>query len=168
MTLTHEEVGKGEGGYVIREVRLDDIDRVIYINRVTLPENYSKWFFMEHLEKWRDIFLVAEFKGEVVAYIMTRVEWGIGFFTLRIIKKGHIVSIAVLPEYRRRGIATKLMVNVMKTLKEHYKCSEVYLEVRVSNTPAISLYEKLGFEKVKIIKGYYLDGEDAYIMARKL
>jgi len=123
---------------------------------------------MEHFEKWRDVFLVAEVKGEVVAYIMTRVEWGVGFFTLRIVKKGHIVSIAVLPEYRRRGIAKKLMSNVLETLKNRYKSNEVYLEVRVSNVPAINLYEKLGFEKVKVIKGYYLDGEDAYIMAKRL
>jgi len=49
-----------------------------------------------------------------------------------------------------------------------YKATECYLEVRVSNTPAINLYSKLGFMIVKIMKGYYADGEDAYVMARKL
>ncbi|MEM3794231.1 MAG: ribosomal-protein-alanine N-acetyltransferase RimI, partial [Candidatus Bathyarchaeia archaeon] len=40
--------------------------------------------------------------------------------------------------------------------------------VRVSNDPAISLYRRLGFEVVKISRGYYVDGEDAYVMARRL
>jgi len=53
-------------------------------------------------------------------------------------------------------------------LKNYYDTTEVYLEVRVSNTPAISLYEKLGFRVVGRIPRYYSDGEDAYIMARPL
>ncbi|MEM4138682.1 MAG: GNAT family N-acetyltransferase, partial [Sulfolobaceae archaeon] len=45
---------------------------------------------------------------------------------------------------------------------------EVFLEVRVSNVPAISLYKKLGFREVKVLRYYYADGEDAYLMAREL
>ncbi|MEM2518912.1 MAG: GNAT family N-acetyltransferase, partial [Nitrososphaerota archaeon] len=78
------------------------------------------------------------------------------------------ISIAVLPEYRRAGIATALMEKAMEALKNVYGCSEIFLEVRVSNTPAINLYEKLGFIKIERIKNYYLDGEDAYLMAREL
>jgi len=47
-------------------------------------------------------------------------------------------------------------------------CHEVYLEVRVTNEEAIKLYEKLNFVKVRKIEYYYSDGEDAYVMARKL
>ncbi len=90
------------------------------------------------------------------------------FQRFRISKAGHVISIAVLPEYRRLGIASALLKNAMKILKEVYDCSEVFLEVRVSNTPAINLYEKLGFMKVDRIKRYYIDGEDAYLMAREL
>jgi ribosomal-protein-alanine N-acetyltransferase len=46
-----------------------------------------------------------------------------------------------------------------------YNASECYLEVRVSNHPAIELYKKLGFKKTKRNSGYYLNGEDAWVMA---
>jgi len=56
----------------------------------------------------------------------------------------------------------------MEALRREYGVEEYYLEVRVSNTPAINLYRKLGFETAGRIVGYYLDGEDAYLMARRV
>lgn len=159
----------GNGGVVIRKARLEDIPRVIVINRVTLPENYPEWFWRDHLEKWGEAFFVAEVDGKVVGYVMSRVEYGAPNIAKgMLVKKGHIVSIAVLEGYRRRRIGTALMKAALEALRERYGCKEVYLEVRVSNEPAIKLYEKLGFRKVRIIPMYYLDGEDAYLMAKGL
>ncbi len=153
----------------IRKAKKEDIPIVMYINKVSLPENYPEWFFEEHLERWGEAFYVAEVGGKVVGYVMSRVEFGAPYVVEgSIVKKGHIVSIAVLEGYRRRGIGRRLMENALRSLKEVYECKEVYLEVRVSNLPAIKLYEKLGFKKVRIIPMYYLDGEDAYLMARPL
>jgi len=154
--------------FLIRKFQRDDLSRVMYINTTCLPENYSPYFFMTIHEKFPETFLVAEDKGEVVGYIMCRIE--IGFSNLKrleLTRKGHIVSIAVLPEHRKKGIGSSLIVDAMKKMVE-YKATECYLEVRVSNTPAINLYSKLGFMIVKTMKGYYADGEDAYVMARKL
>lgn len=146
----------------------EELRAVIAVNEATLPEHYPYFFWYEHYELWRDIFLVAVVEGKIVGYNMCRIEMGIGHIKRGIVKQGHVVSIAVLPEYRRRGIATALMSRAMDTMKNKYGASEVYLEVRVSNEPAIRLYEKLGFTKVRILRGYYLDGEDAYLMAREL
>lgn len=99
---------------------------------------------------------------------MNRVERGIGYLKKFIIKKGHVVSIAVLEEFRGQGIGRTLMLLGMEAMRKHYGAKEVYLEVRVTNTPAIRLYEKLGFVKVKRITGYYSDGEDAFVMAKEL
>jgi ribosomal-protein-alanine N-acetyltransferase len=49
-----------------------------------------------------------------------------------------------------------------------YKAIECYLEVRVSNEPAVNLYRKLGFKTSRSVHGYYADGEDAYIMTLRL
>jgi len=49
-----------------------------------------------------------------------------------------------------------------------YKAKQCFLEVRVTNMPAINLYRKLGFQITKTIKSYYMDGEDAYVMSREL
>jgi len=167
-------VGGGSGpvqgeGFRVRRAVLSDIDAVIDLNLRTLPENYYREFFVYHLEMWPDAFLVAESpEGRIVGYIMSRVETGWGFFSRLLTQKGHVISIAVDPGYRRRGIGESLLKHAMRALKEKYRGTEVFLEVRVSNTPAIRLYEKLGFKRVKRLIGYYSDGEDAYIMARPL
>ncbi len=155
--------------FQIREASAADLSRVMMINRLCLPENYTYFFFDAILQNYPKTFLVAEIDGKIAGYIMCRVERGLSKLNKLSMKKlGHIISIAVLPEYRRRGVATALLARAMKLLKDEYKCAEVYLEVRVSNNPAISLYRKLGFEVVKTSRRYYVDGEDAYVMARRL
>lgn len=153
---------------VYRQFRSNDLGSVIAINRRCLPENYAPSFFMNIYENFPKTFLVSEVNNQVVGYIMCRIEYGPSDFgNFDLIKKGHIISIAVLPEYRRRKIATNLILNAMERMKE-YDAQEVFLEVRISNEQAISLYKKLGFQIVRKIPMYYLDGEDAYMMARVL
>jgi ribosomal-protein-alanine N-acetyltransferase len=160
-------VGKdGKTEFVVRETTMKDLNAVVAINREVLPENYPTWFFVEHLEQFPKAFIVAEVGGRVVGYVMSRVEYGwSNLLKGRPVRKGHIVSVGVLPEARRLGIATVMMLRAMKAMKVYYGAAEVYLEVRVSNTPAISLYEKLGYKVVGRIPKYYSDGEDAYLMA---
>ncbi len=154
--------------YTIREFRPEDLDAVININRTCLPENYPAYFFMQHHVNYPESFLVAESDGKIIGYIMCRVEYGkLKSCKIEHGRRGHIISIAVVPEKRRQGIGRALMEKAMKALKEKYRVSEYYLEVRVSNTPAIQLYRKLGFSIVERIRGYYLDGEDAFLMARR-
>ncbi len=157
-----------EASFLVRNARREDLPRVIEINRRCLPENYPVAFFEEHLERWGKAFFVAECDENVVGYVMCRVEWGWSNFKPAFTRKGHVISLAVEPEYRGMGIGTALMRSALRVLREDYGAEEVYLEVRVSNKPAISLYEKLGFVKVKVIPHYYLDGEDAYLMAMRL
>jgi ribosomal-protein-alanine N-acetyltransferase len=98
--------------------------------------------------------------------MMCRIERGLSKLkSLRPAKQCHVVSIAVRESYRRRGIASELITTVMERAKENYGATECFLEVRMSNDAAINLYEKLGFSKVKRNYGYYIDGEDAWVMA---
>jgi len=154
--------------FSLRRFQPDDLEKVMRINQVCLPENYSTYFFMELYERYPETFIVAEVAGETVGYIMCRIESGLpDFGLLGITKRGHVISVAVLPEYQRKGIGDALMREAMLRMRQ-YKVKECYLEVRVSNTPAISLYKKLGFETSRTVRGYYADGEDATIMTRKL
>ncbi|MEM0014089.1 MAG: ribosomal protein S18-alanine N-acetyltransferase [Zestosphaera sp.] len=156
-------------GAHIRKARPEDLPAVININMISLKEHYPEDFWRQHLETWGEAFLVADAGSTVVGYIMCRVERGLGFINKSLFKKvGHIISIAVHPDYRGRGIGYSLMVEALRKLKDFYRASEVYLEVRVSNEPAIRLYEKLGFKKVQRVRFYYLDGEDAWVMAREI
>lgn len=154
--------------YTLRRFKPDDLEKVMHINQVCLPENYSTFFFMEIHERYPETFIVAEVVGEIVGYIMCRIETGLpDFGLLGITKRGHIISIAVLPENQRKGIGEALIHEAMVHMRL-YKAKDCYLEVRVSNTPAIALYKKLGFEISRTVRGYYADGEDAAIMTRKL
>lgn len=82
----------------------------------------------------------------------------------------HILNIAIHPDYQRRGLGYQLLADVLALLKEK-AVRAVYLEVRSSNLPAISLYHKLGFVEVTVRKNYYPSKkgrEDAIVLAKDL
>ena len=154
--------------FAIRRFKPADLERVMSINQLCLPENYSSSFFLDLYEQFPETFVVAEEDGEVVGYAMCRVERSIPNFRFTgFSKKGHLISIAVLPKYQRQGVGQALMQKIMKAMVG-YEAKEIYLEVRVTNKIAISLYKKLGFQVARTLHRYYSDGEDAYLMAKKL
>ena len=154
--------------FQLRKFKPDDLQSVMHINRFCLPENYMDFFFMDLHQRFPETFIVAEEEGKIVGYIMCRIEVGLASFGLGgLIRKGHVVSIAVLPQGRRKGVANALMTAAMKGMI-HYKAKQCYLEVRVTNDPGVTLYKKLGFEISRTLKGYYSDGENAYVMTKKL
>ena len=109
--------------------------------------------------------MVAEKNNEYVGYIMCKTEFGFSNFKkLGFVKKGHVVSVAVLEEHRGNGYGKILVNESFKGVKEK-QCDEMYLEVRCSNTEAVKLYQDLGMDIKQRLKSYYRDGEDAYMMA---
>ena len=157
-----------EIAYKIRPFNPSDLDRVMNINRECLPENYAPLFFINLYKRFPATFIVAEIGGELIGYIMCRIETGVpSFKLLGITKKGHVISIAVLPSYHHKGIGHALIQEATQAMI-NYKAKECYLEVRESNLPAINLYKKLGFEVARTIRNYYADGENAYLMAKPL
>jgi len=80
---------------------------------------------------------------------------------------GHVTSLAVLSDYRRRGLAATLMNQLHQHMRECYGADAVGLHVRVSNRAATRLYcEGMGYEVADVIPQYYQDGEDAYFMKK--
>jgi len=154
--------------YKVRKFALDDLQSVMHINRVCLPENYTDYFFIDLYRRFPETFLVAEENGQVIGYMMCRIELGFSNFGFSgLVKKGHIVSVAVLSQYRRKGIGQTLITKAMEGMRL-YGAKQCFLEVRVANTLAINLYKKLGFQVARTIRGYYADGEDAYVMSHEL
>ena len=154
--------------FKLRKFVQDDLRSVVHINYVCLPENYTDYFFIDLYKRFPETFIVAEENGQVIGYIMCRVEMGLSHFGFSgIIKKGHVVAVAVLPQYRRKGVGQALITEAMEGMRL-YNAKQCFLEVRVTNTSAVDLYKKLGFEVTRTIHGYYADGEDAYIMTKKL
>jgi ribosomal-protein-alanine N-acetyltransferase len=155
--------------FEVRKFALEDLASVTKINRVCLPENYTDYFFVDLAKRFPETFIVADQGHEVVGYIMCRIEVGLSNFGLGgLVKKGHIVSIAVLPEHRRKGIGEAIIEKAMEKMHTDYNAKQCFLEVRVTNEPAIGMYKKLGFEITRTIRGYYADGEDAYVMTKTM
>ena len=156
------------GNCSIRRAEPSDLIPVMEINLKTLPEHYSDYFYESLLAEIPEAFIVAEIDGNHVGYIMCKTEYGFSNFKkLGFVKKGHVVSIAVLNEFRKQGIGKALVEESINGVKLK-KCDEFYLEVRCSNNDAVRLYERLGFVIRQKLNTYYRDGEDAYLMAIEL
>ena len=156
------------GDYEIRRCEREDIQSVIDINMETLPEHYSDYFYYEILSEFPDTFLVAEFDNGVVGYVMCRIEYGFSHLKkLGLARKGHIVSIAVKEQHRGKGVGTMLM-KASQDAMVNKAATESYLEVRVTNDEAISLYQWLGYAVTSRLEAYYKDGEAALVMATKI
>jgi ribosomal-protein-alanine N-acetyltransferase len=154
--------------FTLRQFRPTDLDTVMQINRIYLPENYSSLFFMDLHRRFPKTFIVAEEDEEIIGYVMCRIETpfpGVGL--LGIAKRGHVISIAVMPKYRRRNVGSMLMEKALEAMVE-YNAKQCVLEVRTGNTAGINLYRKMGFQIKRTIHRYYADGEDACVMARSL
>jgi ribosomal-protein-alanine N-acetyltransferase len=142
----------------LRRLDVRDLDRVEVIERASYPTPWSRSMFAAELRKPSALALGAyDESGDLVAYA----------FASRYVDAWHVMNIAVAPEFRRQGIATRLLERLFEVTSADQRRGYT-LEVRVSNHDAIRLYERLGFEARGIRRGYYTDNrEDALIMWRE-
>lgn len=152
-------MGPTRSSVTVRPMRLDDLPRILEIERRSFPTPWSKGAFVAELtENRRARYVVAEVDGVVAGYIGMWLIAG----------EGHITNVAVHPDYRGRGIGRRLM-EAMTDVCRREGGRRMTLEVRRSNRIAQSLYESLGFVYCGVRRGYYRDnGEDAFIMWREL
>lgn len=140
---------------VFREMKEEDIDQVLVIEHASFSTPWSKEAFYNELNKNRfALYLVLEDQGKVVGYCGTWI----------VIDEAHITNVAMLPEYRGKGLGEATMKKLIEVAKEK-GVKTMTLEVRVSNHVAQSLYRKLGFQDGGIRKNYYTDNqEDGLVM----
>jgi [ribosomal protein S18]-alanine N-acetyltransferase len=140
----------------LRALQLRDLSAIEEIERLAYPTPWSRSMFASELAKPSSICLGAFVEDRLVGYLIVS----------RYVDAWHVMNVAVAPTERRRGIASALLGRLFDLTgdDEHRGYT---LEVRVSNTGAISLYERLGFESRGVRRGYYTDNrEDALIMWR--
>ena len=132
----------------------DHIDEIAALERACFSRPWSREMLKEELDNACSAFLVAEDEGKLVGYAGLQV----------VLDEGYIANVAVDPDYRRQGIATKL-VQVYIDFARANKLAFLTLEVRPSNTAAIILYGRLGFRSVGRRRNYYEHPkEDCLIM----
>ena len=114
---------------------------------------------------WNETVLESELKNDC-SHIYVAVEEGkaVGYAMLYIVcGEADIIRVAVLPEYRRKGIAEKLLLKSF----EVNETNEIFLDVRESNAPAIKLYQSLGFVDTGVRKDYYSNPTENAILMKK-
>jgi len=124
----------------------------------TLSEPYSIYTYRYFIHNWPDLcFLCSNQEtNELIGAIVSKLD-----LHKKILRRGYIAMLAINKEYRRKKIASKL---VLMSVREMIKrgCDEIVLEAEVTNDAALNLYEHLGFLREKRLYRYYLNGVDAY------
>lgn len=120
---------------------------------VFTEDRYSIGLFRNLCQDNRDLMLVARVGNRTVGYVM-------GEYNPR---GAEVISLAVAPAYRSRGIGRRLLRRLLLRL-ERNGVVRVFLMVRESNDVAIALYRSLGFRRVRRVPEYYGDGETAIRM----
>ncbi len=146
-----------EDGYTVKIRKLEsaDIPRVAALEKETFSEPWSEGGFADAISQPGNVFLVAEASHDIAGYI--------GMYVAA--DEGEITGVAVAEKYRRCGIATALIAEIKKQATSR-EIRTIFLEVRSSNIPARSLYERQGFVPCGARKNFYrLPTEDAIVMA---
>lgn len=130
------------------------IDELYNIEQCCFDNPWTSEMLESELESALSVLVTEKIDGKTVGYALGRV----------VADESELLKICVLMDYRKRGIAEKMLSELLEKMREKGAAS-CFLEVRSRNEPAISLYEKLGFEKIATRRNYYPD-DDAVVMKR--
>ncbi len=145
---------------IIRPYNQKDLPSIYEIEKICFSE--SERYTRQHLE------MLGEFKRYFFLVAQENVGSSIIGYCIGVIKStregklGHIISVAVHPNYRRRGIGIGLVKELMRRLKD--AATYFRLEVKMTNNAARKFYCKLGFNYEYILRNYYGKGKDAVVM----
>lgn len=142
----------------IRRAAAEDAPAIAGAERVCFTDPWSEGALLETLQDETSLGLLAEMSGRLAGYLLARTIAG----------EAEILSVAVLPEARRRGIGRALLEAGLRSLAAR-AATDVYLEVRESNEGARRLYLASGFRPVGLRPGYYSrPRESAFVLWRPL
>ena len=143
---------------IIREMKPEDVPAIAELEKQCFSAPWSENMIVSSLESRLSCWLVAEIEGTIAGYVGSE----------SVLDSADMMNIAVAPEFRRQGIGVALVNGLISRLQRK-SVAFLLLEVRVSNKPAIAMYEKLGFLQVGLRPRYYCNPrEDAFVMRKEL
>lgn len=141
----------------LRQFSKQDFEQTFSIVKVCFSYPYPLSYLEKFYEQYPEGFIVAEYQGKIIAYITGQVKND----------AGHLGSLAVLPDFQKNGIGTKLINFLIKHFKEK-GFEKVTAHIRIKNQKGIAFYEKMGFNIIETIEKLYPDGEDGYVIEKKI
>lgn len=143
----------------LRNFSLTDLDQIMKIEKISFPDRkaYSRSYFETLYRNYPQGFIIAEAENKVIGYTICRSRNGFA----------EIISLAVDPDWREKGIGTKLINFLINHFKER-GFKKIILHVRTENKKAIVFYQSLGFKILNIIENYYSNGKDSYLMKKEI
>ena len=141
-------------GITIRKMSADDLVQVCAIEDLCYTTPWSLNSFRYELTNKDAVLKVAVFNSGIIGYVCIRT----------ILDMTHLLNVAVLPEFRLKGIGNALLKNAVGELKRLHPDTKLTLEVRQSNIAAVRLYEKFGFKVTGKRTKYYQKPEDDAIL----
>lgn len=143
---------------IIREMKQSDVPAIAELEKQCFSAPWSENMITSSMESRLSCWLVAEINGTIAGYVGSE----------SVIDSADMMNIAVAPEFRRQGVGIALVNGLISRLQRK-SVAFLLLEVRVSNKPAIAMYEKMGFLQVGLRPRYYCNPrEDAFIMRKEL
>ncbi len=143
----------------IRRARPEDMPQVVALERIAFIDPWDESTLRESLDVFPETFFVAQNNGSLAGFVAAGLEdTGDELY-------GHIMNVAVAPEYRRLGVGKRLI----HRLEQEFMlmgASGIQLEVRITNTGAQEFYRYLGYREVFQISCYYSNEEDALVMMK--
>ncbi len=132
-----------------------DLDEVLKIEKKSFSDPWSRRLFQDTLSFPHSVnFVIEEGAGALLGYI--------NFYLIG--EEAHMLNFAIHPEWRKKGLAARLLDHALAFLKRK-NAADFFLEVRESNDDAIKLYREFGFEMIGRRKRYYVEtNEDALVM----
>jgi len=141
---------------IIAKMNESHIPQIAELEKMCFNDPWSEASIASELNNRLSLWLVAVENEKVIGYVGSQTVLG----------ETDMMNIAVHPDYRKQGIGTCLIVGLIGALEQRGSHS-LMLEVRVSNEPAISVYQKLGFDEVGRRKNYYRNPKEDALILRK-
>ena len=146
-----------DDGILFRPMEKEDLDRVLEIENTSFSDPWPREAFLEELKNPFAFQFVMVRNGRLAGYSMSWV----------VLDEGHLMNIAVAPDFRGLGLGRLLLKFTLEQIAAR-GARVVFLEVRITNQPALNLYRSAGFQALMTRKGYYSDGTDAVVMKKEV
>lgn len=142
----------------ISRMNISDLDSIKDILVADFDDFWNYNVFKSEIENPNSKYIKAKFDGKIVGFA--------GIW--KSVDDVHITDIVTAKDFRKNGIGSRLLENLIDLAKREKGISSITLEVNENNIPAIKLYEKFGFKNVGLRKKYYNNTYDALIMTKEL